>query len=207
MSLGDFQMRIGVTADGQFGPNTLKAGVRYLDLTPLRGAHFFAQCAHESGNFRFLEENLRYSAEQLMKTWPRLFPTMEIAQQYEKNPQKIASRAYADRMGNGSEASEDGWKYRGRGAIQLTGRENYKAFADFEGHPEILYNPDLVASEYPIESALFFFDRNHLWPICDRGVGEDTITELTRRINGGRLGLEDRIKKTQQFYKTLTEAA
>lgn len=206
MSLGDFQMRIGVTADGQFGPNTMKAGVKYLDLTPLRGAHFFAQCAHESGNFRFLEENLRYSAEQLMKTWPRIFPTMEIAQQYDKDPQRIANRAYADRMGNGSEASGDGWKYRGRGAIQLTGRDNYKAFADFEARPDILYNPDLVASEYPIESALFFFQRNKLWDICDRGVGEDTITELTRRINGGRLGLEDRIKKTQQFYKILEAA-
>ena len=206
MSLGDFQMRIGVTADGQFGPATLKAGVRYLELTPLRGAHFFAQCAHESGNFRFLEENLQYSAEQLMKTWPRLFPTMEIAQQYDKNPQKIANRAYADRMGNGSEASGDGWKYRGRGAIQLTGRENYKAFADFEGRPDILYSPDLVASEYPIESALFFFDRNHLWPICDRGVGDATIADLTRRINGGTLGLEDRIKKTKDFYKILEAA-
>lgn len=206
MSLGDFQMRAGVTADGQFGPNTLKAGVRYLNLTPLRGAHFFAQCAHESGNFRFLEENLRYSAEQLMKTWPRIFPTLEIAQQYEKNAQKIASRAYADRMGNGSEASGDGWKYRGRGAIQLTGRDNYKAFADFEGRPDILYNPDLVASEYPIESALFFFERNKLWDLCDRGVDDQTITAVTKRINGGTLGLEDRIKKTKEFHKILEAA-
>lgn len=206
MSLADFQMRAGVTADGQFGPNTMKAGVRYLKLTPLRGAHFFAQCAHESGNFRFLEENLNYSAARLMEIWPRLFPTMEIAQQYDRNAQKIASRAYADRMGNGNEASGDGWKYRGRGAIQLTGRDNYKAFSDYESNPEILYNPDLVASEYPIESALFFFERNKLWDICDKGVDDQTITLLTKKINGGTLGLEDRIKKTKDFYKILEAA-
>lgn len=203
MSLADFQIRAGVTPDGKFGPNTMKAGVKYLKLSPLRGAHFFAQCAHESGDFRFLEENLRYTAEQLIKTWPRLFPTMEIAQQYDRDPQKIANRAYADRMGNGSEASGDGWKYRGRGAIQLTGRSNYKAFADFEGNPDIIYNPSIVASDYPIESALFFFERNGLWAICDKGVDVGTITELTKKINGGTLGLDDRIKKTQDFYKIL----
>lgn len=206
MSLAEFQKRAGVTPDGQFGPNTMKAGVKYLQLTPLRGAHFFAQCAHESGSFQFLEENLRYTAEQLMTIWPKLFPTLELARQYEKNPVKIASRAYADRMGNGSEASEDGWKYRGRGAIQLTGRDNYKAFSEHESDPNILLNPDVVKSQYPIESALFFFERNKLWELCDRGVDESVITTITKRINGGTLGLEDRIKKTQQFYKILEGA-
>ena len=203
MSIADFQQRAGVTPDGQFGPNTLKAGVKYLDLTPLRGAHFFAQCAHESGNFRFLEENLRYTAEQLVKQWPRIFPTIEVAQAYDRDPVKIANRAYAERIGNGTEASGDGWKYRGRGAIQLTGRANYKAFSDHESNPDILYNPDIVASEYPIESALFFFDKNKLWDICDRGIDDVTITDLTRRINGGTLGLQERINKTREFAKIL----
>lgn len=202
MSLGDFQARIGVSPDGKFGPNTLKAGVRYLNLSRFRGAHFFAQCAHESGNFRFLEENLRYPAGQLSIIWPKLFPP-EIANEYGGNAQKIANRAYANRMGNGTEASGDGWKYRGRGAIQLTGRDNYKAFADFESNPDILLNPDIVAAEYPIESALFFFHKNKLWDICDKGVSDEVVKELTRKINGGELGLKDRIEKTHEFYKIL----
>lgn len=206
MSIAEFQAKIGVSPDGKFGPNTLKAAVRFLNLSRLRGAHFFAQCAHESGNFQFLEENLRYNAEKLMIIWPKLFPTMEVALQYDRAPQKIANRAYADRMGNGSETSGDGWKYRGRGAIQLTGRANYKAFSDYERNPDILFNPDIVASEYPIESALFFFEKNNLWPICDKGIEEPVITELTKKINGGTLGLSDRIHKTKEFYSILEGA-
>lgn len=206
MSIAEFQAKIGVSPDGKFGPNTLKAAVRFLNLSRLRGAHFFAQCAHESGNFQFLEENLRYNAERLMIIWPKLFPTMEVALQYDRSPQKIANRAYADRMGNGSEASGDGWKYRGRGAIQLTGMANYKAFADYKRNPDILFNPDIVAAEYPIESALFFFEKNNLWPICDKGIDEPAITELTKKINGGTLGLNDRIHKTKEFYSILEGA-
>lgn len=206
MSIADFQAKIGVSPDGKFGPNTLKAAVRFLNMSRLRGAHFFAQCAHESGNFRFLEENLRYTAEKLVIIWPKIFPTMEIALQYDRAPQKIANRAYADRMGNGSEASGDGWKYRGRGAIQLTGRDNYKAFSDYEKNPEIIQNPDIVASEYPIESALFFFDRSKLWDICDKGIDDETITLLTKRINGGTLGLAERIEKTKEFHQILEGA-
>lgn len=206
MSIADFQAKVGVSPDGKFGPNTLKAAVRFLNMSRLRGAHFFAQCAHESGNFRFLEENLKYTAEKLVIIWPKIFPTLEIALQYDRAPQKIANRAYADRMGNGSEASGDGWKYRGRGAIQLTGRDNYKAFSDYEKNPEIIQNPDIVASEYPIESALFFFDRNKLWDICDKGVDDPTITLLTKKINGGTLGLDERIHKTKEFYAILEGA-
>lgn len=206
MSIADFQAKIGVSPDGKFGPNTLKAAVRFLNMSRLRGAHFFAQCAHESGNFRFLEENLRYTAEKLVIIWPKIFPTMEIALQYDRAPQKIANRAYADRMGNGSEVSGDGWKYRGRGAIQLTGRDNYKAFSEYEKNPEILHNPDIVASEYPIESAIFFFDRNKLWDICDKGIDDETITLLTKRINGGTLGLAERIEKTKEFHQILEGA-
>lgn len=203
MSLAAFQMKAGVTADGKFGPNTMKAGVKYLKLAPLRGAHFFAQCAHESGNFQFMEENLRYSASQLIQFWPRLFPDIDFAKQYEKDPIKIANRAYADRMGNGPEDSGDGWKYRGRGAIQLTGKDNYKAFANFFGNQEIIHLPDLVASEYPVESAIFFFTKNNLWDICDKGTDNGTIKELTLKINGGTNGLDDRINKTREFAQIL----
>jgi putative chitinase len=201
--LKTFQERIGVTPDGHFGPQTLKAGADYLRLKPLQAAHFFAQCAHESGNFTVLTENLNYSAARLVEVFPRYFPTLDIAANYDRKPEMIANRVYASRLGNGSEASGDGWRYRGRGAIQLTGRDNYKAFADYEGDKDILWTPDKVASEYALESALFFFDHNKLWSYCDSGVDDLAVTALTKRINGGTLGIDDRIKKTREFATIL----
>lgn len=203
MTLKALQETLGLTPDGVFGPMTLRALTKHFDLKPRRAAHFFAQCAHESGGFTRLEENLNYSAQRLVEVFPRYFPTLDIAQHYDRKPQMIASRVYADRMGNGTEASGDGWKYRGRGAIQLTGRNNYSAFSKYANDPDILYAPDVVAEKYPFESALFFFDANSLWKICDEGLDDVVIITLTKRINGGTLGIDDRIKKTRDFAAIL----
>jgi putative chitinase len=200
MSLKSLQERAGVAADGAFGPGTMKAGMALLKLSPIRAAHFFAQTSHETGNFKAFSENLNYSAAGLQGTFGKYFPGA-LEESYARNPEKIANRVYADRMGNGNEASGDGWKYRGRGALQLTGKSNYKAFADYLGKPEIMDNPDLVATTYAFESAMFFFDKNKLWSICDKGINDAAILELTKRINGGTHGLEDRNAKTKKYYE------
>ena len=200
MSLKSLQSKIGVTADGAFGPGTLKAGMAYYKFTPERAAHFFAQTAHESGNFKAFSENLNYGASGLLGIFKKYFPTEALAKQYERKPEMIANKVYASRMGNGDEASGDGFKFRGRGALQLTGKANYQAFADYLKKPEIMTNPDLVATEFSFESAIFFFDKNKLWDICDKGVNKDTILALTKRINGGTHGLADREEKTLKFY-------
>ena len=200
MSLKSLQERAGVAADGAFGPGTMKAGMALLKLSPIRAAHFFAQTAHETGGFKAFSENLNYSAQGLQGIFGKYFPgTLE--ESYARNPEKIANRVYADRMGNGNEASGDGWKYRGRGALQLTGKANYKAFADYLGKPEIMETPDLVATTYAFESAMFFFDKNKLWSICDQGINDAAILALTKRINGGTHGLEDRNAKTKKYYE------
>ena len=156
---------------------------------PRRIAAFVAQCAHESGGFRFLTENLNYRAESLVKTWPRYFNAGN-AGSYARNPQRIANRAYANRMGNGDEASGDGWRFCGRGLIQLTGRSNYQAFAD-SIETDINDIPDYLATfEGAVQSACWFWETNNLNKWADLG---DIVT-LTKRINGGTLGLDDRMK-------------
>lgn len=200
MSLKHLQSKCGITADGLFGPGTMKAGMAYYKLTPAQAAHFFAQTAHESGNFKAFSENLNYSAEGLNKIFPKYFKNAgRDANAYGRHPEKIANIVYASRMGNGDTASGDGWKYRGRGALQLTGKSNYQAFADYLGKPEIMTNPDLVATEYSFESAKFFFDKNKLWDLC-KTVDDASITAVTKRINGGTHGLDDRKQKTHKFY-------
>ena len=154
----------------------------------LRLAHFFAQILHESGCLRFDMENLNYSAEALARVFAKYFPTRAEADAYARQPEKIANRVYANRMGNRGEASGDGWRYRGRGLIQLTGRSNYKAFADWVGDPRIMDDPDLVSSEYAVHSAVFFWDRNGLNRLADR----DDVVAVTRKINGGENGLAHR---------------
>ena len=200
MSLKNLQERAGVTADGAFGPGTMKAAMKLLKLTPVRAAHFFAQTSHETGNFKLFSENLNYSAQGLQDIFGKYFPG-NLEESYARNPEKIANRVYADRMGNGNEASGDGWKYRGRGALQLTGKANYKAFSDYLKNPEIMTNPDLVSTTYSFESAMFFFDKNKLWSICDQGINDAAILALTKRINGGTNGLEDRNAKTKKYYE------
>jgi putative chitinase len=170
--------------------------------TPLRLAHFLAQCSHESGDFKAVRENLNYSAEGLRKIFGKYFPTDALAAQYARQPEKIANRVYANRMGNGDEASGQGFKFRGRGYIQLTGHDNYKAF-DAIVPEDILAEPDLVATKYPLMSAAFFFNKNGLWSICDKGDSIDVITMVTKRINGGTIGLEDRINKFKQYNSSL----
>ncbi len=200
MSLKSLQTKIGATADGVFGPGTMRKAMEFYKMTPIRAAHFFAQTSHETGEFKLFSENLNYSADGLQKIFAKYFPG-NLEESYAKNPEKIANRVYASRMGNGNEASGDGWKYRGRGALQLTGKDNYKAFAQYLGKPEIITNPDLVATEYAFESAMFFFDRNKLWAICDQGINDKTILALTKRINGGTHGLTDRTEKTKKYYE------
>jgi putative chitinase len=200
MSMIELQKKIGVTADGAFGPGTFKAAAAYYKLSPNRAAHFFAQCAHESGNFKAFSENLNYGAKGLRTTFGKYFQTEGIAKNYERQPQRIANRAYANRMGNGDEASGEGFLYKGRGPLQLTGKNNYRAFGKYIGREqEILDNPDLVATELGFESALWFFDANKLWGICDQGINDAAILALTKRINGGTHGLDDRKLKTKKY--------
>lgn len=168
---------------------------------PLRLAHFLAQCGHESGGFRAVSENLNYSAKGLVGTFPKYFNATTAAQ-YERKPEMIASRVYGSRMGNGDEASKEGFKFRGRGYIQLTGKSNYTNFAKFIGEDTVA-NPDLVATKYPLASAAFFFDSNKLWSICDKGADDATVTAVTKRVNGGTIGLPDRIKHFKEYYALL----
>ena len=199
MSLKKLQEKIGATPDGSFGPNTLKKAMEYYKMTPERAAHFFAQTAHETGEFKLFSENLNYSAQGLQNIFGKYFPG-NLEESYARNPEKIASRVYADRMGNGNEASKEGWVFRGRGALQLTGKANYKAFSDYLKKPEIMETPDLVASDFAFESAMFFFDRNKLWDICDKGVNDASILSLTKKINGGTNGLDHRSALTKKYY-------
>lgn len=202
MSLKSLQEKIGVTADGAFGPGTMKKAMEFYKLTPVRAAHFFAQTAHETGGFKAFSENLNYSADGLNKIFPKYFKNAgRDANAFARNPEKIANVVYASRMGNGDIASGDGWKFRGRGALQLTGKSNYEEFAKYLNKPEIMTNPDLVATVYAFESAMFFFDKNKLWSICDQGVTDASILALTKRINGGTHGLADRSEKTKKYYE------
>lgn len=169
--------------------------------TELRLAHFLAQCGHESGNFKFINENLNYSADGLKKIFPKYFPGA-LNESYARQPEKIASRVYASRMGNGDEASKDGYKFRGRGYIQLTGKSNYVKFSTFIGE-DCVANPDLVATKYPLASAAFFFQSNGIWAVCDKGSTREIVTAVTKKVNGGTIGLEDRLKHFSQYYSLL----
>ena len=200
MSLKSLQEKMGIAADGAFGPGTMKKAMELYKLTPVRAAHFFAQTAHETGGFKAFSENLNYSAQGLQGIFGKYFPG-NLEESYARQPEKIANRVYADRMGNGAEASGDGYKFRGRGALQLTGKANYEAFAKYLGNDEVLTNPDTVATKYAFESAMFFFERNKLWTICDKGINDAAILELTKRINGGTHGLEDRNAKTKKYFE------
>jgi putative chitinase len=170
--------------------------------TPLRLAHFLAQCGHESGGFKLTKENLNYSAKGLNGIFKKYFPTLESAVPYERKPEKIANKVYGGRMGNGAEASGEGWKFHGRGFIQLTGKENYTAFTKSIGE-DCIANPDLVASKYALASAAWFFNKNGLHKMADGGANDDTVTKITKRVNGGTIGLPDRIKHFKEYYHLL----
>jgi putative chitinase len=177
------------------------AAKKFNITNPLRLAHFLAQCGHESAGFKAIQENLNYSADGLKKIFPKYFPG-NLAEGYAKNPEKIASKVYGSRMGNGDETTKEGFKFRGRGYIQLTGKDNYTKFAKFIGEDTVA-NPDLVATKYPLASAAFFFDSNKLWAICDKGADDATVTAVTKRVNGGTIGLPDRIKHFKEYFALL----
>jgi putative chitinase len=171
--------------------------------TPLRLAHFLAQCGHESAGFKATSENLNYSAKGLMGIFKKYFPTESLAEQYQRKPEAIASKVYGGRMGNGPEPTKEGFKFRGRGYIQLTGKDNYTAF-NKEVPENLLENPDLVATKYPLLSAAWFFTKNGLHKLADQGSTDAVVTQITRRVNGGTIGLADRIKHFKEYYNLLS---
>jgi putative chitinase len=170
--------------------------------TPLRLAHFLAQAGHESGGFKLVTENLNYGAKGLLSIFKKYFPTQAKAALYERKPEKIANLVYGNRMGNGPETSGEGYKYRGRGYIQLTGKDNYKAF-DLVVAENITNSPDLVATKYPLLSAAWFFHKNGLHKIADEGSSDAVVTKVTKRVNGGTIGLPDRLKHFKEYYSLL----
>ena len=170
--------------------------------TPLRLAHFLAQCGHESGGFRLTKENLNYSAKGLNGIFKKYFPTLESALPYERKPEKIANKVYGGRMGNGPESSGDGAKFCGRGYIQLTGRDNYTAFGKSIGE-DVTANPQVVAEKYALLSAAWFFSKNGLHKMADGGATDAVVTSITKRVNGGTIGLADRIKHFKEYYHLL----
>jgi putative chitinase len=204
MTVQALQAKIGVDVDGDFGKNTLKSARDYFKMTNAQAANFFGQCHHESGGFKVYKENLNYSADGLLKIFPKYFPTMSVALAYARDAEAIANKVYANRMGNGDVISGDGWNFRGRGAIQLTGKATYQAFANsdpkFSG---VMANPDLVATEFAFESALWFFGANDIMRLCV-DTSDKTIEKVTRKINGGTNGLVDREIQTRKLWSWLS---
>ncbi|HMA77977.1 MAG TPA: glycoside hydrolase family 19 protein [Candidatus Paceibacterota bacterium] len=195
---------LGVSADNidKYLPWLNMTMLKYDITTPVRQAMFLSQLAHESGNFRHVSENLNYSVGALRKVFGKYFPTDDLAAQYARQPEKIANRVYANRMGNGDEASGDGWKYRGRGLIQLTGKNNYTAFS-LAADNNALLEPELVSEpELAVQSAGWFWDTNGLNRLADTG----SVKRVTRRINGGYNGLEDREAKFGKLMILLGDA-
>ena len=168
--------------------------------TPLKLAHFLAQCGHESGGFRVVSENLNYSAQGLKNIFPKYFPG-NLSESYARNPQKIANKDYGGRMGNGAESTGEGFKFRGRGYIQLTGKDNYTAFGKAINE-DIVSNPDLVSTKYPLLSAAWFFSKNCLRKVTDES--NATVTNVTKCVNGGTIGLPDRLKHFKEYYHLLS---
>ena len=180
-------------------PDTAK---RFEINTPLRLAHFLAQCGHESGGFKATQENLNYSASGLKGIFSKYFKEAGLAESYQRNPQKIASRVYGGRMGNGPESTGEGYKFRGRGYIQLTGKDNYTAFGKAINE-DMTANPDKVATHYALLSAAWFFSKNGLHKMADGGATDAVVTQITKRVNGGTIGLPDRIKHFKEYYHLL----
>ena len=180
-----------------------EAAATFGITTNLRLAHFLAQCALESTGFTAVVENMNYSAQRLLQVFPKYFKNVDV-NAYARNPQKIGSLVYANRMGNGDEASGDGFRYRGRGYIQLTGKNNYRSFTNHIGE-DCVANPDLVATKYPLASAGFFFNSNNIWPVCDQGSSDATVSKVSTRVNGKdpAHGLADRKANFRKFWQAL----
>jgi putative chitinase len=173
---------------------------RYEINTPERQAAFIGQCAHESMNFTKLEENMNYSAEGLMKTWPSRFPTLESAKPYHRNPEKIANKVYAGRMGNGPEETGEGWLYHGRGLIQLTGKDNYTLAGDAL-NMDFIHSPDYVlVPKYAALTAGWYWNKRQL----NKEADAKDYTGMTKKINGGTIGLDDRVAHIKHAQEVLT---
>lgn len=168
--------------------------------TPVKLAHFLAQCGHESGGFKLVNENLNYGAKGLLGIFKKYFPTEAKAKEYERKPEKIANLVYGGRMGNGPESSGEGFKFRGRGYIQLTGKANYAEF-DKVVPENLIESPDLVATKYPLLSAAWFFHKNCLSRCTD--ASDAAVTSVTKCVNGGTIGLPDRLKHFKEYYSLL----
>jgi len=198
----DFQTKYGLVSDGITGKNTLLKIKEVLSVKSNEMlAHFMGQCHVESAGFTAVMENLNYSSQGLLGTFPKYFNST-TAPLYQRNPEKIANKVYANRMGNGDEASGDGWKHRGMGLIQLTGKQNQDLFSNYIKDPVIKTDPSIIATKYPFESAKFYFDNKHLWTLCS-AVNEVSITALSYRVNGGTNGLQERIEWTNHYYNIL----
>ena len=196
-ALKKLQAKCGVAPDGAFGPNTARAIAKHYNLSPERGAHLLGQASHESGGFKLTKENLNYRAETMCRVWPSRFKTLADAAPYANNPKALADKVYSNRMGNGE---GEGHIWIGRGFLQLTGKDNYKSFAADMKLPQVMEDPSLVETDYAFETAMWFFDRNGLWDICDKGVDLDPIKQITKRVNGGYTGLDHRVHATEQIY-------
>tara|TARA_R110000772_G_scaffold158536_1_gene269710 strand:- start:423 stop:1037 length:615 start_codon:yes stop_codon:yes gene_type:complete len=196
------QEKCGVFADGDFGPNTARAIAKHYNLAPERAAHLLGQASHESGGFKLTRENLNYSAERMCQIWPNRFKSLEAAAPFARNPKALAEKTYSNRMGN--DTPEKASLYIGRSFLQLTGYDNYKAFAHDMNRPDVLTDPSLLEGELAFEGALWFFERNKLFQIADEGVNEDTIKRITKRVNGGYHGLDHRTEETTKIFGWLS---
>ena len=205
-----FQKEHALTPDGLIGKQTLTKIKELLNIYNDESlAHFMGQCDHESNGFTAVVENLNYSANALLKIFKKYFPSLDIAKKYERKPQSIANRVYANRMGNGDENSGDGWIHRGFGFIQLTGKNNQQAFAKYIKNDDIIENPSLIATKYPFESAKYYFDNNKIW-LYTKTVDEKSILKVSKIINIGNvnskltpIGFDDRLGKTIKYYNML----
>jgi putative chitinase len=196
------QEKCGCTPDGAFGPNTARAIARQYELTPERAAHLLGQSSHESGGFKRVKESLFYSTpERIQKVWPTRFKTVEDAKPYARNPDGLAGKVYAGRMGNINEA--EAAKFVGRGFLQCTGHTNYILFAKEMDKPEVLDDPSLLENTYAFDSAVWFFTHNNLFDLADEGVTDEMIKKITRRVNGGYHGLDDRKTQTHKIFRWL----
>ncbi len=201
-----FQRQHGLVPDGIIGKRTLTKMLHVFNIqSKIALSHFLGQIAEETGNFNYGVENLNYSATGLQRIFGRYFPTRAKALEYARNPEKIANYVYADKnrrfpLGNTQEG--DGWKFRGRGAIQITGRTNYQEFADYIGDCQIMTNPEIVEKKYYWETALWYFKKRNIWSIT-KSVDDVTIKQVTRRVNGGYNGLAHRKSLTYHFWELL----
>jgi len=202
LAMQKLQERIGAATDGSFGPNTARAITKHFSLSAERSAHLLGQASHESGGFTRVCESLYYSSpDRIKKVWPTRFKTVSDAEPYARNPKALADKVYSNRMGNGE---NEGSVFIGRGFLQLTGKDNYRSFASDMRLPEVMTDPSLIETDYAFETAYWFFEKNKLFKIADEGVDTDTIEKITKRVNGGYHGLQDRMDQTNKIYGWLT---